>query len=46
MINGGNTKLILQAMVQNYTTRIELLEEVVSNFLSSFFAFLNLQGRF
>ena len=29
MINGGNTKLILQAMVQNYTTRIELLEEVM-----------------
>jgi hypothetical protein len=29
MINGGNTKLILQAMVQNYTTRIELLEEVI-----------------
>ena len=29
MINGGNTKLILQAMVQNYITRIELLEEVM-----------------
>jgi len=30
LINGGNTKLILQGMIQNYTTRVELLEEVIN----------------
>lgn len=30
LIEGGNTKLILKAMIQNYTTRIELLEEVIN----------------
>jgi len=30
LIDGGNTKLILQGMIQNYTTRVELLEEVLN----------------
>ena len=29
LLSGGNTRLILQAMVLNYQTRLELLEEVL-----------------
>ena len=30
LINGGNSKLILKAMIENYTNRIDLLQEVMS----------------
>ena len=30
LLSGGNTRLILQAMILNYQTRIELLEEVTN----------------
>ena len=31
LVNGGNSKIILNAMITNFQTRIDLLKEVLSN---------------
>ena len=31
LVNGGNSKLILNAMITNFQIRIDLLEEVLAN---------------